>query len=230
MKGDPKPCSRACSPILKEAHADLEELLHRLQDTPSGQMVRCSKARAMFAMRACRKSIMIGTPLSRRQMTSVHTTRSEEIPSLCADSVAPAIARLCSTWVRWTNRGTAPTEDLPCAISPTSVGWDGTAAKGAQGTLIGPPFAASSRRQRTDFCDVAWRALGISFAHMYCSILVQGVKHPRLSAVVLLRVASDSVRNRYRHLPTRSLGAGMCAPNGANSAGSTTQSIRPRSR
>ncbi|KAH9886499.1 hypothetical protein C8Q73DRAFT_748955 [Cubamyces lactineus] len=50
---------------------DLEELLHRLQDTPSGQMVRCSKARAMFAMRACRKSIMIGTPLSRRQMTSV---------------------------------------------------------------------------------------------------------------------------------------------------------------
>ncbi|KAI0324978.1 DNA mismatch repair protein MutL [Cubamyces sp. BRFM 1775] len=50
---------------------DLEELLHRLQGTPSGQMVRCSKARAMFAMRACRKSIMIGTPLSRRQMTSV---------------------------------------------------------------------------------------------------------------------------------------------------------------
>ncbi|KAI0776511.1 hypothetical protein BD413DRAFT_602116 [Trametes elegans] len=50
---------------------DLEELLHLLQDRPAGQMVRCSKARAMFAMRACRKSIMIGTPLSRRQMTSV---------------------------------------------------------------------------------------------------------------------------------------------------------------
>ncbi|KAI0364180.1 DNA mismatch repair protein MutL [Pilatotrama ljubarskyi] len=50
---------------------DLEELLHLLQDRPAGQMVRCSKARAMFAMRACRKSVMIGMPLSARQMTSV---------------------------------------------------------------------------------------------------------------------------------------------------------------
>ncbi|KAI9060339.1 DNA mismatch repair protein MutL [Trametes sanguinea] len=50
---------------------DLEELLHLLQDRPAGQMVRCSKARAMFAMRACRKSIMIGKPLNLRQMTSV---------------------------------------------------------------------------------------------------------------------------------------------------------------
>ncbi|KAI8992702.1 hypothetical protein BD414DRAFT_481942 [Trametes punicea] len=50
---------------------DLEELLHLLQDRPAGQMVRSSKARAMFAMRACRKSIMIGKPLSQRQMTSI---------------------------------------------------------------------------------------------------------------------------------------------------------------
>ncbi|OSX56998.1 hypothetical protein POSPLADRAFT_1077263, partial [Postia placenta MAD-698-R-SB12] len=50
---------------------DLEELLHLLQDRPTGQMVRCSKARAMFAMRACRKSVMIGMALDRRQMTSV---------------------------------------------------------------------------------------------------------------------------------------------------------------
>ncbi|KAH9926661.1 DNA mismatch repair protein MutL [Epithele typhae] len=50
---------------------DLEELLHLMHDRPAGQMVRCSKARAMFAMRACRKSVMIGTALSRRQMTSV---------------------------------------------------------------------------------------------------------------------------------------------------------------
>ncbi|KAI0706957.1 hypothetical protein C8Q76DRAFT_681916 [Earliella scabrosa] len=50
---------------------DLEELLHLIQDRPAGQMVRCSKARAMFAMRACRKSIMIGTPLNKRQMTAV---------------------------------------------------------------------------------------------------------------------------------------------------------------
>ncbi|KAF7980990.1 hypothetical protein HWV62_35806 [Athelia sp. TMB] len=50
---------------------DLEELLHLMQDRPAGQMVRCSKARAMFAMRACRKSVMVGKPLNKSQMTSV---------------------------------------------------------------------------------------------------------------------------------------------------------------
>ncbi|KAJ7078992.1 hypothetical protein C8R43DRAFT_351185 [Mycena crocata] len=50
---------------------DLEELIHLMHDQPAGQMVRCSKARAMFAMRACRKSVMIGMPLNRGQMTSV---------------------------------------------------------------------------------------------------------------------------------------------------------------
>lgn len=42
-----------------------------MQDRPAGQMVRCSKAKAMFAMRACRKSVMIGMPLSHKQMASV---------------------------------------------------------------------------------------------------------------------------------------------------------------
>ncbi|KAK7002475.1 DNA mismatch repair protein MutL [Favolaschia claudopus] len=50
---------------------DLEEIIHRMRDQPVGQMVRCSKARAMFAMRACRKSVMIGMPLSKPQMTAV---------------------------------------------------------------------------------------------------------------------------------------------------------------
>ncbi|RDB21677.1 Mismatch repair endonuclease PMS2 [Hypsizygus marmoreus] len=47
---------------------DLEELIHLMRDRPTGQMVRCSKARAMFAMRACRKSVMVGMPLNRHQM------------------------------------------------------------------------------------------------------------------------------------------------------------------
>ena len=34
-------------------------------------MVRCTKARAMFAMRACRKSVMIGKSLTKPQMTQV---------------------------------------------------------------------------------------------------------------------------------------------------------------
>ncbi|KZT30069.1 DNA mismatch repair protein MutL [Neolentinus lepideus HHB14362 ss-1] len=50
---------------------DLEELIDLMNDRPAGQMVRCSKARAMFAMRACRKSVMIGMPLTKKQMTSV---------------------------------------------------------------------------------------------------------------------------------------------------------------
>lgn len=50
---------------------DLEELISLLRDKPAGHMVRCSKARAMFAMRACRKSVMIGKALNKTQMTSV---------------------------------------------------------------------------------------------------------------------------------------------------------------
>ena len=52
-------------------HRDLEELIHLIEDNPKGQMVRCSKARAMFAMRACRKSIMVGLPLTPKQMLPV---------------------------------------------------------------------------------------------------------------------------------------------------------------
>ena len=50
---------------------DLEEILNLMRDQPPGQMVRCSKARSMFASRACRKSVMVGKPLSHPQMTSV---------------------------------------------------------------------------------------------------------------------------------------------------------------
>ncbi|CAO1637135.1 unnamed protein product [Parajaminaea phylloscopi] len=54
---------------------DLEELLYQLRDVTPGSSkalaVRCSKARAMFASRACRKSVMIGTALNTRQMSSV---------------------------------------------------------------------------------------------------------------------------------------------------------------
>lgn len=52
---------------------DLEQLLHLLSDgsRPAGQMVRCTKARSMFAMRACRKSVMIGKSLTRNQMVTL---------------------------------------------------------------------------------------------------------------------------------------------------------------
>ncbi|PWN28737.1 DNA mismatch repair protein MutL [Jaminaea rosea] len=54
---------------------DLEELLYQLRDVTPGSVkamsVRCSKARAMWASRACRKSVMIGTALSKRQMRGI---------------------------------------------------------------------------------------------------------------------------------------------------------------
>jgi len=50
---------------------DLEEVIHLMRDRPKGEIVRCSKARAMFAMRACRKSVMVGMPLTQQQMATV---------------------------------------------------------------------------------------------------------------------------------------------------------------
>ncbi|SPO23465.1 related to PMS1 - DNA mismatch repair protein [Ustilago trichophora] len=54
---------------------DLEELLYLLRDTSAGSEaargIRCSKARAMFASRACRKSIMIGTALNKAKMSAI---------------------------------------------------------------------------------------------------------------------------------------------------------------
>lgn len=50
---------------------DLGELIFLLQDQYIGTMVRCKKARSMFAMRACRKSVMFGHSLTMRQMTLV---------------------------------------------------------------------------------------------------------------------------------------------------------------
>ena len=45
--------------------------MHLFRDRPSGTLVRSSKTRAMFAMRACRKSIMVGAPLNAKQMRTV---------------------------------------------------------------------------------------------------------------------------------------------------------------
>ena len=39
--------------------------------------IRCSKVRSMFAMRACRSSIMIGKPLSHRTMKKVVSNLGE---------------------------------------------------------------------------------------------------------------------------------------------------------
>ncbi|CAJ0826080.1 404_t:CDS:2, partial [Entrophospora sp. SA101] len=47
---------------------DLEELIHMLSENPR-TLVRCSKAKKMFASKACHKSVMVGDALNKQQMT-----------------------------------------------------------------------------------------------------------------------------------------------------------------
>jgi DNA mismatch repair protein PMS2 len=51
--------------------SDFNELIHLIKENPNNSSVRCSKIRSMFAMRACRKSIMIGQTLNMTTMTKV---------------------------------------------------------------------------------------------------------------------------------------------------------------
>ena len=64
----PLPCCQA-DPLF----SDLEELLDLINSRSAGEMVRPSKARKMFASRACRKSVMIGKALNVNQMTTVRS-------------------------------------------------------------------------------------------------------------------------------------------------------------
>ncbi|TIC68514.1 hypothetical protein E3Q01_00845, partial [Wallemia mellicola] len=49
---------------------DLEELIHFINESP-GKLVRCTKARDLFASRACRMSVMVGKSLKLKQMTKI---------------------------------------------------------------------------------------------------------------------------------------------------------------
>lgn len=56
---------------------DIDEILFMLEDAPANTMCRPSRVRAMFASRACRKSVMIGSALSRRDMQRIVTHMGE---------------------------------------------------------------------------------------------------------------------------------------------------------
>lgn len=51
--------------------ADINELIYKISDQPNDKNIKCSRLRAMLAMRACRMSIMIGNPLSEKAMRKV---------------------------------------------------------------------------------------------------------------------------------------------------------------
>ena len=67
-------CQLVSLPLSRETAfslADLDELLALLSEAPPGTIPRPSKVRKMFAMRACRSSIMIGRTLTHKQMGKV---------------------------------------------------------------------------------------------------------------------------------------------------------------
>ena len=77
-----QPVGRRCTlislPLSKEVvfdTRDLDELIHLLSESPNlgadSSVPRPSRVRKMFAMRACRSSIMIGRNLSKKQMKTV---------------------------------------------------------------------------------------------------------------------------------------------------------------
>ncbi|KAK6336662.1 hypothetical protein TWF718_009457 [Orbilia javanica] len=69
-----KRCRLVSLPMSKDKVFDLkdfEELLHLIREHPNDDTVRPSKVRAMFAMRACRSSIMIGRTLGVKDMKKV---------------------------------------------------------------------------------------------------------------------------------------------------------------
>ncbi|KIY00361.1 uncharacterized protein Z520_04046 [Fonsecaea multimorphosa CBS 102226] len=78
---------------------DLEELIQLLADTPGRgepDIPRPSKVRKMFAMRACRSSIMIGKTLSKRQMEKVVANMGTiDKPWNCPHG-RPTMRHLCS--------------------------------------------------------------------------------------------------------------------------------------
>ncbi|CAE6401597.1 unnamed protein product [Rhizoctonia solani] len=75
---------------------DLEEILHQMKEGNASETIRCSKARGMFAMRACRSSIMIGTALKHRHMTNmVRNLAGMDQPWNCPHG-RPTMRHLCN--------------------------------------------------------------------------------------------------------------------------------------
>lgn len=73
-------CQLVSLPLSRETAfslTDLEELIALLAEHPPGTVPRPAKVRKMFAMRACRSSIMIGKTLTHKQMGKVVTHLGE---------------------------------------------------------------------------------------------------------------------------------------------------------
>jgi len=121
QSGD-KPVGSRCEllslPLSRETTfslADLEELIFLLGDNPSScstTIPRPTKVRKMFAMRACRSSIMIGQALSRRQMENVVRHMGEmEKPWNCPHG-RPTMRHLCGLGAAWDDKAWLEGDDF----------------------------------------------------------------------------------------------------------------------
>lgn len=116
-------CELVALPLSREttfALSDLEELISLLGDdanSAAGQVPRPSKVRKLFAMRACRSSIMIGKALTRQQMESLvrHMGQLDK-PWNCPHG-RPTMRHLCGLQ-DWNARGWQEDD-----ISPRRVNW-----------------------------------------------------------------------------------------------------------
>lgn len=108
-------CQLVSLPVSRETTFsinDLEELIALLAESGGrAGMVRPSKVRKMFAMRACRSSIMIGKSLTKRQMEKVVKHMGEiEQPWNCPHG-RPTMRHLCGLGL-WDEDGEGWKEDL----------------------------------------------------------------------------------------------------------------------
>ncbi|KAI9891402.1 MAG: hypothetical protein M1814_002721 [Vezdaea aestivalis] len=82
---------------------DLEELLALLSETPETEIPRPDKVRRMFAMRACRSSVMVGSTLNKSKMGKlVYNMGQIEKPWNCPHG-RPTMRHLCGLqdWNSW---------------------------------------------------------------------------------------------------------------------------------
>jgi len=100
-------CQLVALPLSRETTfslEDLDELLAILTEHPPGSVPRPSKVRKMFAMRACRSSIMIGKTLTGKQMEKVVKHMGEiDKPWNCPHG-RPTMRHLCGLGV-WDELG-----------------------------------------------------------------------------------------------------------------------------
>ncbi|TGO72795.1 hypothetical protein BELL_0418g00100 [Botrytis elliptica] len=118
-------CQLVSLPVSRETTFsinDLEELIALLAESGGrAGMVRPSKVRKMFAMRACRSSIMIGKSLTKGQMEKVVRHMGEiEQPWNCPHG-RPTMRHLCGLGL-WDGEGEGWKEDLE---GETKIDWGG---------------------------------------------------------------------------------------------------------